>query len=450
MLAPLASPSNICICQPASTGLNQRDAKGIVKTAIWRSYQRRDLRHGPTFAALRVRNYRIYAGGALVSNIGTWMQRVGQDWLVWQLTGSPAAVGIATAAQLLPALLLSYPGGVIADRFDRRNVLLLYQAHMAVPSLIIGVLAVTSTLHQSLLFVLILWFGCATALEGPVRHSFVASLVSNELLPNAVGLNSASYNSAQLIGPAIGGLLIAALGSGVDAAGWVILANCVSFGVAAIALISLRRREFVDRSSADSNPDTATDQDDSRLNPAVVATLLLLLTVGVFGLVFRANNVLMTTVTFAQGATAFGLLGSLLAIGSLIGAIFSARRQVVTVAYLAGGATALAVANLAAAGAPTLVSYAAVLPLLGYLSQTATNPGIALLQMLVRDARRGRVSAVAMMCLMGGTAISAPAFGFLAEWTNPRMSLLAGGIGALVGAALAYLWYRRKVRAGVR
>ena len=419
-----------------------------MRTTIWKSAQRRS-RTGSTFAALRVRNYRIYASGALISNIGTWMQRVGQDWLVWQLTGSATAVGIATMAQLLPAFFLSYPGGMVADRFDRRNTLLVYQAHMALPSGLIGALAITSSLSQAVLLPLILWFGCATAIEGPLRHSFVADLVPNNLLPNAFGLNSASFNSAQLIGPAIGGLLIAALGSGVRAAGWVILANCLSFAVAALALWGLNRAEFVDRKPVDPQPAGNGDVPQTKSDPPrpeIAAILMLLLAVGVFGLVFRANNVLMTTITFAEGATVFGVFGSLMAIGALCGAVRSARHQVITVRYLALMATALAIANLAAAWAPSLVIYALILPFLGYLSQTSTNPGIALLQVLVRNERRGRVSAIAMMCLIGGTALSAAAFGLIAEATTPRISLLVGGVGALVGAACAYSWYRMRLR----
>lgn len=420
--------------------------KVAVGPANLRLFRKARGRSGRTFAALKIANYRLYACGALVSNIGTWMHRVGQDWLVWQLTGSAAAVGIATMAQLLPALVLSYPGGVIADRFDRRTLLLLYQANMAVPSLLIGILAVTGHLSELLLFALILWFGCATAIESPVRHSFVAELVPNDLLPNAVGLNSASFNGAQLIGPAIGGLLIGALGSGVDAAGWVILANCLSFTVAAVALWRLDRNEFVNRSPADLPTSGHSETATEKPRPEIAAALLVLLAVGVFGLVFRANNVLMTTITFQAGATTFGLLGSLLAVGALSGAVASARRQVITVRYLALVASALALANVAAAVAPTVAVYAALLPVLGFLAQTSTNPAIALVQVHVRDERRGRVSALAMMCLMGGTALSAPAFGLIAESAGPRASLLIGGIGALTGSALAYLWYRTRLR----
>lgn len=399
-----------------------------------------------TFAAVRVPNYRIYACGALVSNIGTWMHRVGQDWLVWQLTESAAAVGFATMAQLLPALLLSYPGGVIADKFDRRTLLLLYQVNMAVPSMLIGVLAIAGSLSPPVLFALILWFGCATAVESPVRHAFVAELVPNDLLPNAVGLNSASFNSAQLIGPAVGGLLIAALGSGVEAAGWVILANCLSFAAAALALCRLDRSRFVDRSTKSSAAaDDAVDAARAP-RPEITAVLLLLLAVGVFGLVFRANNVLMTTITFQAGATTFGLLGSLLAVGALCGAVLSARRQVVTVRYLAVVACALGVTNLAAAAAPSVGVYAGLLPVLGLLAQTSTNPAIALVQVLVSDARRGRASALAMMCLMGGTAASAPILGLVAQFSSPRVSLLVGGVGVVVGALLALLWYRLRRR----
>jgi MFS family permease len=411
----------------------------MMKATVRRLFRERPQRPVTIFASLRVRNYRVYACGAVVSNIGTWMHRVGQDWLVWQLTESAAAVGFATMAQLLPALLVSYPGGVIADRFDRRTLLLLYQINMAVPSMLIGILAIVGVLSPPVLFALILWFGCATAVESPVRHAFVAELVPNALLPNAVGLNSASFNSAQLIGPALGGLLIAALGSGVDAAGWVILANCLSFAVAALALWRLDRSLFVDRTPGRGDGPAGTDAVREPRSD-IAAVLLLLLAVGVFGLVFRANNVLMVTITFASGATVFGLLASLLAVGALCGAVFSARRQAVTVRYLSGVACALGATNVAAAAAPTVGVYAGLLPVLGFLAQSSTNPGIALVQVLVSDARRGRAAALAMMCMMGGTAVSAPIFGLVAQLSSPRVSLLAGGVGVVAGAVSVLVW----------
>ncbi|MGH3637443.1 MAG: MFS transporter [Mycobacterium sp.] len=421
------------------------------RPSIHRRLRSRRNRTGPapeTFAALSVRNYRIYAVGAVISNLGTWMQRVAQDWLVWQLTGSASAVGLATMAQLLPALVLSYPGGVIADRWNRRTTLLVSQAAMAAPSVLIGVLALTSLLPTAMLFALILWFGCATAIDAPLRHAFVADLVPNALLPNAVGLNSASFNAAQLVGPAIGGLLISAFGSGIDAAGGVVLLNSLSFVASVFALWRLNTGEFLRRRAENSSTDDQHRRRAKLPRPEIVSTLVLLFAVGTFGMAFRANNILMTTVTFHSGATTFGILGSLLALGSLCGAVLSARKTSITVRYLCGAALALGVASLAAAISPTLPWYALTLPALGFLSQTSTTPAFALLQMLVEEQRRGRIVAVAMTCLMGGTALSAPLLGILADKTSPRMCFLIGGAGAICGAVIAYGWYRRVASRG--
>jgi MFS family permease len=396
-----------------------------------------------TFAALRNTNYRTYATGAVVSNVGTWMQRVAQDWLVWQLTGSATAVGLAIMAQLLPTLVLSYPGGVVADNVDRRTALLLSQAAMATPSVLIGTLALSDRLSTPILFAVILAFGCATAIDAPLRHAFVADLVPNTLLPNAVGLNSASFNAAQLVGPGLGGLLISAFGSGAQAAGAVVLLNSLSFAAAAFALCRLDRREFIRRTPP---ADAATAPEGPRRWDADIAPVLwALLFLGIFGMVFRTMHVLMTTVTFMSGASVFGLLSSLLAVGSLAGAVISARGSIITVPRLCGVAALLGVVSIWAGLSPTMLGYAATLPILGFLSQTSTTPAFALLQLRIDEAHRGRVAALGMMLVMGGTALSAPLFGLLAEHTSPRMSFVVGGTGVLVGATVT-LWRHGRSR----
>jgi MFS family permease len=190
----------------------------------------------PTFRALSIRNYRIYAVGAFVSNIGTWMQRVAQDWLILQLTHSGTALGITTGLQLLPALLFSPIAGVVADRVPKRTVLRFTQTAMAVPAAILGVLAITGVVQSWHVYVLAFVFGIGTAFDAPARQSFVIEMVGKDDLANAVGLNSASFNSARMIGPAVAGVLIAGLGSGVRATGWVILANAISYVAVFISL----------------------------------------------------------------------------------------------------------------------------------------------------------------------------------------------------------------------
>nr|MBA2561161.1 MFS transporter [Propionibacteriales bacterium] len=183
----------------------------------------------PTFQALSIRNFRVYALGGLVSNTGTWMQRVAQDWLVLQLTHSGSALGITTGLQFLPFLLVSPFAGLIADRYPKRRLLAITQLAMAATAGLLGLLAVTGTATIGSVYALALLFGVGTAFDAPARQSFVVEIVGRAHLPNAVGLNSASFNLGRIVGPAVAGFLIAALGSGVRATGWVILLNAVSY-----------------------------------------------------------------------------------------------------------------------------------------------------------------------------------------------------------------------------
>ena len=182
----------------------------------------------PTFSSLSIRNYRIYAAGTFVSNIGTWMQRVAQDWLVLQLTHSGTALGITTGLQLLPSLLLSPIAGVVADRYPKRTILRITQLAMVLPAAVLGILAINGAVQTWHVYVIAFAFGVATAFDAPARQSFVVEMVGKDDLANAVGLNSASFNSGRMIGPAVAGVMIAALGSGIVATGWVILINAVS------------------------------------------------------------------------------------------------------------------------------------------------------------------------------------------------------------------------------
>lgn len=192
-----------------------------------------------TFRSLSIPNYRIYAAGAVVSNVGTWMQRIGQDWLVLQLTdNSGTAVGITTSLQFLPVLLISL-AGLLADRYPKRRLMQVTQVMMAVPALILGILAVTGAAHPWHVYVIAFVFGIGAALDAPARQSFVPELVGPEDLTNAVGLNSVSFNTARVVGPAVAGVLIAAFGSGAEAAGWVILLNALSYIAVIYALQSI-------------------------------------------------------------------------------------------------------------------------------------------------------------------------------------------------------------------
>ena len=400
----------------------------------------------PTFRALSVRNFRIYMLGAIVSNTGTWMQRIGQDWLVLQLTGSGTALGITTGLQLLPALLFSPVAGVVADRMPKRTVLRCTQVAMAVPAGLLGVLAVTGVVQTWHVFVLAFVFGVGTAFDAPARQSFVVEIVGRQDLSNAVGLNSASFNLARMIGPAVAGLLIAALGSGVGAAGWVILINAVSY------LAVLCSLQLLDGSRLTPSEVTGTRKRAVRDGVAYVRSrpdLVLILTcvffVGTFGMNFQLTSALMATEEFGKGAGEYGLLASIMAVGSLAGALLAARRTRPRLRLVVIAGLAFAVTEIVAGVMPTYATFAAVLPLLGLCALTMVTSANAAIQLTSSPMMRGRVAALYLMVFMGGTPFGAPLVGWVGETFGARWMLIGGGAISLVGITAATAWYLRRL-----
>ena len=396
----------------------------------------------PTFRALSIRNYRIYAAGAIVSNVGTWMQRVAQDWLVLQLSGSGTALGITTGLQFLPALLLSPIAGVVADRYPKRTVLRATQVAMALPALVLGLLAVTGTAEVWHVYVLAFLFGVGTAFDAPARQSFVVEMVGPDDLANAVGLNSASFNSARMIGPALAGVLIAAGGSGAEATGWVILLNAVSY------LPVLASLQLLDGSRLAPAPVVGSRHGAVREGVRYVRSrpdLVLLLTcvffVGTFGMNFQMTSALMATEVFGKGAGEYGLLGSIMAIGSLGGALVAARRARPRLRLVVGAGALFAVLEVVAGLMPSYATFALMLPLLGLSSLTMVTAANATIQMTTSPVMRGRVAALYMMIFLGGTPVGAPLLGWVGETFGARWTLLGGGAAALLGLLGGVLWY---------
>lgn len=394
------------------------------------------------FRALTVRNYRLYATGAVISNIGTWLQRTAQDWLVLLLTagsgsaaatgsaaaGSGSALGITTGLQFLPILLLSPYAGLVADRFPKRRVLTCTQLSMAVPSAVLGVLALTGAAQVWHVYLLALLFGVGTAFDGPARQSFVIEMVGNDDLPNAVGLNSASFNAARIVGPAAAGLMIAALGSGVDATGWVILLNAVSYLAVVVSLRAMRTGELYTpkpvRRSAGMIRDGVRYV---RSRPDLIMVLTIVFFAGTFGLNFQLTTALMATHVFGKGAGEFGILGSAMAVGSLVGSLLAARRGRPRQRLVVGAAIAFGAAEVAAGLMPTYVVFAIWLPLVGISSLTMITAANASVQLSVSPDMRGRVMALYMMIFMGGTPIGAPIVGWIGEEFGARWTLIGGG-----------------------
>lgn len=398
----------------------------------------------PTFRALAIRNYRIYMVGGILSNTGTWMQRIAQDWLVLQLTGSGTALGITTGLQLAPALLFSPIAGVVADRIPKRTVLRCTQVAMALPSALLGILAVTGLVELWHVYLLTFIFGIGAAFDAPARQSFVVEIVGKEDLANAVGLNSASFNLARMIGPAVAGLLIAALGSGVGAAGWVILVNAISY----LAVFS--SLQLLDGSKLRPSDVTGTRKRAVRDGVAYVRSrpdLVLILTcvffVGTFGMNFQMTSALMATQVFGKGAGEYGLLASIMAIGSLAGALMAARRPKPRLRMVVLAGAGFSVIEIFAGLMPNYAAFAAVLPLLGFFALTMITSANATIQLTSSPMMRGRVAALYLMVFMGGTPFGAPMIGWIGETFGARWMLVGGGGVTLVGIALATLWYLR-------
>ena len=398
----------------------------------------------PTFRSLHNPNYRRYAAGSVVSNTGTWMQRIAQDWLVLQLTASGAALGITTGLQFLPFLLLSPVAGLVADRIPKRRLLQLTNMGMAVPALLLGLLAVTGVAQTWHVYVLALMLGVASAFDAPARQSFVSELVDADDLTNAVGLNSASFNAARVVGPAVAGVLIAALGGGVVATGWVILVNAVSYVAPVLSLRSLDARllhtpDLVRREPGQIRAGIAY----VRNRPDLMLVLAIVFFAGTFGLNFQITSALMATEVFGKGASEYGLLGTFMAVGSLTGALLAARRVRVGHRLIVGAALAFASVEIAAGFMPTYVAFAVLTPLLGLSALTMITAANSFMQLHTDPGMRGRVMALYMMIFIGGTPLGAPLVGWIGEVAGARWTLWLGGLATLVGVLGASAFYLR-------
>jgi len=402
----------------------------------------------PTFRALAHRNYRLYWYGGVISNIGTWMQRVAQDWLVLLLSdNSGTALGITTGLQFLPILLLSPYAGAVADRLPKRRLLQLAQVGMAAPAVVLGLLAITGVAQEWHVYVMALVFGIATAFEAPVRQAFVGELVAPEDLSNAVGLNSASFNIGRIVGPGVAGLTIAALGSGVEATGGVILLNALSYGAVFFALSRIRD---VDVELAEPRERRSGMVREGmryvRSRPDLVLVVGVMAFVGTFGLNFQLTSALMATHVYAKGAGEYGILGSTMALGSIVGALLAARRETPRLRLVVVAALAFGLAEILIAFMPTYLTFVALTPLIGITAMTTITSANTFVQTTVPPALRGRVMALYLMVFMGGTPFGSPLIGWVGETFGARWSLVGGGLASIAGTLLCaalYLRFRR-------
>jgi MFS family permease len=396
-----------------------------------------------TFRSLRSFNFRLWTVGSLVSNIGTWMQRVAQDWLVLtQLTHHDAsALGIVMGLQFAPQLLFLPWTGSAADRLNQRKLLMLTQATMGVLAVVLGALTIAGVVRLWHVYVFAFLSGSAAALDAPVRQTFVAEMVGDADLPNAVALNSTSFNAAQMIGPAVAGLLIARVGIG-----WAFLLNGLSFAAVLISMSFFRLPEL--RTSARAHRTTSGFLEGLRYvwrKPDLRAILIMLFLIGTFGLNFPIFISTMAVNIFHSDARGFGLLSSIMAVGTLSGSLFAAGRQKPSLASLLAGAGIFGLGCTLAALAPGYWWFGAALVVIGAAGLIFTNGTNSIMQLSTEPAMRGRVMALRVGIALGGTPIGAPIVGWVANHFGPRWALGVGaGAGFTAALVAAYVLARRK------
>ncbi len=391
------------------------------------------------FRSLRNFNYRVWSAGALVSNIGTWMQRIAQDWLVLTVltNNNAASVGIVMALQFGPQLLLLPFTGYAADHIDRRKLIAATQSALGLLALGLGLLTITGLVQLWHVYLFALLLGCVSAFDATVRQTFVSELVGEVDLPNAVALNSASFNAGRMLGPAVAGFLIAAVGSG-----WVFLINAASFLAVLLSLNLLRAGELQPGSGAVRARGSLSQGFRyvwARSDLKVI--LIMLFLIGTFGLNFPIFISTMAVGVFHAGAGQFGLLTSAMAAGSVTGALLAAGRGAPRIELLAGAAALFGCGCAIAAVAPSYVMFGGVLAFIGIAAQTFTTSANSLAQLSTDRVVRGRVMAIMLATTLGGTLVGGPTVGWVADVLGPRWALsvaaAAGGLAAII--ALGYV-----------
>lgn len=396
-------------------------------------------RRGNTFAALRVRNFRIYVSAHAVASTGTWMQNIALEWLVLELSGSPAAVGIAMACQFLPMLLLGMYGGVIADRYPKRVVLMVTQSLNGILSAVLAVLTITGQIRVEHVYLFALAAGLVFVVDNPTRQVFVNEVVPERYVRNAIALNAAVFQTSRLVGPAVAGVMIATVGSG-----WAFAANAVSYLAPIAGLLLIRSADLIRTPPVERAP----GQLRSALRyvaerPHVAWTIVLVGVVGTFGLKFPVVLTAMADETFAGGAQLYGLFNVVLAVGSVAGALIAGGRTHPRLRTIVLTGAAFGAAQFAAALAPGLGAFLAALVVMGVVNLAFQAMANSSVQSWVDADVRGRVMSLYMLAFVGGTPLGGPVIGWITDAFGARTGMAVSGLIPLFAAvAVAYVLAR--------
>ncbi len=387
-----------------------------------------------TFSSLRIRNYRLFLIGQLFSFTGTWVQRIAQDWLVLTLTGSATAVGVTTALQFLPTLLFGLIGGMLADRSNKRRLLYFTITAQAVLASVLAVLVLTHQVHVWHVWVVAFLLGSVVAIDNPTRQSFVNEMVGPAQLRNAIGLNSSVFQTGALVGPAISGVLISALGSGIA-----FVVNAVTFVAPFVALMLMRTSELSQPARTPRAPGQLRDAVRyARSHSEIVWPIIL---IGTFG--FFTTNLAVSLAAFAHsvfhsGASGYGLLTSFLATGCLAGALLSSRRRELRLRTLVATGAVLSLLLIMAALVPGRWPFTFALLPLGAAMLLFVTGANSIVQLAAIDSLRGRVMGLYLLVFIGCGAFGGPLLGFIDETFGPRTGMfLSGLVPGLVLAVVA-------------
>ena len=386
----------------------------------------------PMFASLRLRNYRLFFWGGLISNIGTWMARIAQTWLVLTILTdhSASAVGYVTGLQFLPMVLFGAWGGAVADRFPKRIILVWTQVLLALNAATLALLVVFNVTELWHVYVLAFLQGVVTAVDNPTRQAFASEMVPPELLPNAVGLNSTSFNGARLVGPAVAGLMIAVAGVGPS-----LLINAFTFIPVVLALLAMDPSQLTPAPIRRGRGPGRAGIRYVAGRPDIQLVMFIVFMLATFGMNFQITHALMATEVYGKGADAYGILGSIMAVGSLTAALMAARRPRPRLSTMLGALMGFAIATFALALAPTYEMFAILLIPVGLTALTVMTTANASVQLTTEPVMRGRVMALYMMIFLGGTPLGAPMIGWFGDAWGARWTVLIGAIAT----ALAFM-----------